>query len=219
MSQRWTGGLIAGLIVVGAVGYVGFSLARPEPPTFAPSPIEARPVSGALVGPVTYTVDARASDRWVYFSFAHGSVVPEPRPFEWDLAFRRFQVIVNGGDAFPGMGGVLALGEVPFHAIGTLPEEGYVGTEVIRGDSVATPLGEWYRYSFLSHLLSPGEGVYGIRTADGRYAKLRFEGYYCVGALPGCITFEYVYQGGGGREVGSPDRDPGSMEGGEGAED
>jgi len=40
-----------------------------------------------------------------------------------------------------------------------------------------------------------------LRTADGRYAKIEILGYYCIGALPGCTTFRYVYQGGGGTDV------------------
>ena len=200
---RWIGWAIIAAIVLGTVGYVGATLRRPEPPTFAPSPVDARPAEGRLVGPVVYTVDARDWDRWRFFSFSQGTVVEHPRPFEWDLAFRRFQVIVNGGPDFPGMGGVVDLGELPFDSVKVLPEGGYEGTRVTQGDSVTVAFGDWYRYSFLSHLLSPGPEVFGIRTADGRYAKLRFLGYYCPGAQPGCVTFEYVYQGGGGTDLGA----------------
>jgi hypothetical protein len=38
-----------------------------------------------------------------------------------------------------------------------------------------------------------------VRTADGRFAKMRILSYYCTGATPGCVTFEYVYQGSGSR--------------------
>jgi hypothetical protein len=40
--------------------------------------------------------------------------------------------------------------------------------------------------------------VYAVRTADGRFAKLQVISYYCTGAIPGCLTFRYVYQGAGG---------------------
>ena len=206
--RRWIGWGIIAVIVLGTVSYVGVTLRRPEPPTFAPSPLEARPAEGRLVGPAVYTVDARDWDRWRFFSFSQGTVVENPRPFDWDLAFRRFQVIVNGGSDFPGMGGVVDLGEVPFDSVLVLPEGGYQGTRVAQGDSVTAAFDDWYRYSFLSHLLSPGPEVYGIRTADGRYAKLRFLGYYCPGAQPGCVTFEYVYQGAGGPELGTGASDP-----------
>jgi hypothetical protein len=171
-----------------------------------PSPIEARPAGERLVGPLRYTVDARNPDRWTYFSFSRGSVATDPRPFDWDLAFRRFQIIVNGGDAFPGMGGVRWVEGTAMDSIPVLPEAGYVGTEVVRGDSIAVPLDDWYEYSFFSHLLMPLPRTYLIRTADGRYARLRFESYYCPGAQPGCVTFEYSYQGRGGRDFSSEHR-------------
>jgi hypothetical protein len=41
--------------------------------------------------------------------------------------------------------------------------------------------------------------VYAIRTADGRYAKLEIVSYYCPGAVSGCLTFRYAYQGSGAR--------------------
>lgn len=153
------------------------------------------------MGPRVVTIDSRDALRWQYFSFSQGTVVADPRPFDWDLAFRRFQVIVNGGEGFAGLGGVQDLGEVSFDSIVTLPEDGYVGTEVTQADSLAAPLDDWYAYSYFSHLLNPRPAVYAIRTGDGRFAKLRFLGYYCPGAQPGCVTFEYVFQGGGGREL------------------
>ena len=201
---------IATFIIVVAATFVTFTLRRPEPPTFAPSPREPTLAGARLVGPRTFTVDAREPTRWQFFSFAQGTILPNPAPSEWDLAFRRFQVIVNGGEGFPGMGGVIGLGEVPFDSVSRLPDEGYQGTVAVRGDSIAPVLKDWYTYSYFSHLLNPVRGVYALRTADGRYAKLHFLGYYCLGARPGCVTFEYVYQGAGGREAPSI----GSMSGG-----
>jgi len=201
LARNRTAVTIATVTVLLAATFVTLTLRRPELATFVPSSREPTPAGGELVGPLTYTVDARSSDRWQFFSFSQGTVVTDPRPFEWDLAFRRFQVIVNGGDRFPGMGGVIGLRDAPFDSVSSLPEAGYQGTEAARGDSISPPLEDWYDYSFLSHLLSPTPRVYAVRTADGRYAKFRFLGYYCPGAQPGCVTFEYVYQGKGGREV------------------
>lgn len=190
-------------LVAGAVGFllvlvllVASSLSRREPPTFAPSPVEPRPAGDTLVGPEQVTVDARDPGRWRYFSFANGSVIESPGPFDWDIAFRRFQVIANGGTGFAGVAGILDLGDVPFDSVRLLPDTGYV-TTTVRSDSVNSAVQRWYAYSFLSHLLSPKPRTYAVRTADGRYAILRFVGYYCPGAQPGCVTFQYVYQGNG----------------------
>jgi hypothetical protein len=194
------------VLVVGAVCavllvmLVGMTLRRPEPPSFEPTPVQPRPVGTALVGPELVTIDATDSRRWQFFSFSQRSVVANPAPRDWDLAFRRFQVIVNGGAGFAGDAGVLDLGEVRFDDVGVVPNDGYVATTA-RSDSTNAAINRWYRYSFTSHLLTPQPRVYAVRTADGRYAKLEFAGYYCPGAQPGCVTFRYTYQGGGGRRL------------------
>jgi len=195
---------IGGVLAILAGVLVGASLRRPPPPAFMPSPIQPEPVGGTLVGPRVHTVEATHPDRWVYFSFQMGSVVPDPGPLEWDLAFRRFQVMANGGQGFLGSGGIRDLGEVPFDSILEVPEAGYEPT-VARTDSVNAAIEDWYDYSFFSHLLTPKPRVYAVRTADGRYAKLELLGYYCPGATPGCMTFRYVYQGDGSRQVAVPD--------------
>ena len=187
----------AGVLVLAAV-YVTGSLRRPELPTYPPSAPGTRPAPDRLVGPRIYTVDARRSDRWQLFSFSEGGIVEETHGSGWDLGFRRFQIIANGGDGFAGNGGALRLGAASLDSIGELPLLGYEGTRVERGDSIVAPLEDWYAYSFLTHLLRPRGEAYAVRTADGRFAALRFLGYYCPGAQPGCVTFEYVYQAAGG---------------------
>jgi len=192
--------LIGGGVALVAVVLVLLTLQRPSPPMYAPSPVVPDSAGEARVGPLLRTVDATASDRWTHFSFQAGAVVRDPGPTDWDLAFRRFQIIANGGQGFFGEGGILDLGEVPFDEVRTVPLEGYVPTAA-RGDSVNAAIREWYDYSFLSHLLTPRPRVYAIRTADGRLAKLELLGYYCPGAQPGCVTFRYVYAGDGGSDV------------------
>lgn len=184
-----------GLVFMTMLVVVGVSQSAPQ--GFVPSSLESRPANRRFTGPVVFTVDASASDRWRFFSFEAGTIVQNPGPLDWDLAFRRFQIIANGGRGFAGRGGIADLGEVSFDRIETVPASGYV-VNTVRGDTVNPAVGEWYDYSYLSHLLSPKSRVYAVRTADGRYAKLRFLGYYCPGAMPGCVTFRYAFQGGGG---------------------
>jgi len=54
-------------------------------------------------------------------------------------------------------------------------------------------IGRWYRYSWTSHLLTALPRTYAVRTAGGEAVKLRFVSYYCPGATPGCVTFEYAW--------------------------
>lgn len=195
-------GLLVGVIVLAAVLLVAASLGRPELATFPPTPPAPAEVGDRLVGPLTYTVDARHADRWVHFDFSRGSVVEDPGPLEWDLAFRRFHVMVNGGPGFAGVGGVRmvedAAGPVALEVVGRAPADGYESSDP-QADSVPPPLARWYGYSWTSHLLTPEPRVYAVRTADGRHALFEVLGYYCPGAEPGCLTFRYTYQGSGAR--------------------
>jgi hypothetical protein len=91
---------------------------------------------------------------------------------------------------------------IPFDSLLEAPAAGYAASQVSRGGDTATAAFEdWYDYSFLSHLLTPGDLVFVLRTADGRYAKLKILDYYCPGAQPGCLTFRYAYQGDGSRRL------------------
>jgi hypothetical protein len=192
---------VAAVVGLG-VALVLLTLWPADVPTYAPTPPAPAEVGAVLVGPILYTVDATAPDRWRYFSFRQGSVVDGAGPRDWDLGFRRFQVIANGGPGFLGDGAIADLGEVPFEAVRAVPEAGYVPS-VSRPDPSNPAIARWYAYGFFSHRLTPRPRVWAVRTADGRYAKLQMVGYYCPGGQPGCVTFRYVYQGDGSRTVGA----------------
>lgn len=191
---------IAGGMALAAGALVALTLGRDPPVTYAPTSPDPRPAGDSLVGPVRVTVDASDPDRWVYFDFSSGAPVGAPDPLGWDLAFRRFNVMVNGGAGFPGQGGAQALDAAAVDSVGVLPASGY-RQAVSPRDSANPALDRWYDYGFTSHLLTPRPTVYALRTADGRYAAIRFLSYYCPGAAPGCMTFEYVYQGDGTRTL------------------
>ena len=172
----------------------------PAVEAYVPTPADPAEAGEALIGPILYTVDASSTADWRFFDFSRGSVVADPGHLDWDLAFRRFHIISNGGPGFSGSGGIVPLADADFDAVEELPDTVYVQTTA-RRDSANAAIARWYSYGWTSHLLSPRPVVYGIRTADGRYAKLQLLGYYCPGARPGCLAFRYVYQGAGGRSV------------------
>lgn len=190
---------IAAMVAV-AVALVAFSLRRPAVATYAPTPPSPRDVGRALVGPVLHTVDASSPEQWRYFSFRFGSVLEDAGPRDWDLAFRRYQIVTNGGPRFTGDGGVVDLGRVAFADVTSVPQTGYQVTE---GDAEPRnpALAGWYSYSYFSHVLTPKPRVWAVRSADGRYAKVEFVSYYCANLQPGCVTFRYVYQGDGSRRL------------------
>jgi hypothetical protein len=186
---------VAVLIGVSAV-LVALTLRQPSVPTYAPTPLEPADAGRALVGPRVYTVDATDAEGWRHFSFRLGSVIEGAGGSDWDLAFRRYQILANGGPQYAGRGGIADLGAVDFNEVHAVPETGYVPNERTP-DPRNAAIASWYQYGFFSHVLSPKPHVWAVRTADGRYAKIELLSYYCARGEPGCPTFRYVYQGDG----------------------
>jgi hypothetical protein len=191
-------GVLLVTVALLAATFVIGTLRRPEPPAYTPGGPRPHEVGDSLVGPRLYTVDATDETRWRWFDFSRDAIVESPGPREWDLAFRRHDVLVNGGEGFAGNGGAIALEGVAFDSVDEVPEAGYLPSEAGR-DSTNPLFEKWYDYGFTSHLLEPKPRVYAIRTADGRYAKLEILSYYCPEAVSGCMTFRYAYQGSGTR--------------------
>jgi hypothetical protein len=186
------------VLVVVAAALVALTLRTPEVPTYTPTPPAPRDAGRALVGPEVYTVDATSGDHWRRFSFRLGAVVDHPT--DWDLAFRRYQIIANSGPGFGGKAGILDLGPVRFDDVRTVPATGYRETESTP-DPHNPAIAGWYTYGYFSHILSPKPHVWAVRTTDGRYAKMEILAYYCPGSRPGCVTFRYVYQGDGSPQL------------------
>jgi len=186
---------------LGLILLLASSLFRPTPPSFPVRPLAPSEVGDSLVIR-TVTLDARDASRWIGFDFSRGAVVGLEDRTRWDLAVRRYRMIVNGGPGFSGNGGVLEVSQRAYDTVDTAPASGYrLTTLSAGGDSSSTVLDGWYRYHFLSHLLLPRPATYVLRTANAAYAKLRILSYYCPGAEPGCLTFEYTYQGDGSRSL------------------
>lgn len=186
-----TGLAVIGGIVMLVVVLVVLSLRQPDVPEFAPTSVEG--VDTVPGGYRTVTVDASDPVRWHYIDLTRGTVSPTPGA-GWDLAVRRFEVKVNGGDGFAGAGGVLDLGPVALDSVRTLPTEGYAGMTITGRDTSQAVLDDWYDYSFTSHILSPKDQTLAFRTASGQHVALRFLSYYCPDAQPGCVTMRYAFR-------------------------
>ena len=180
-----------------------------DPSSATYSPTVPRPVAAVehLTEPTVYTVDARSDNVWVYFDFSRSAVVPvlDPKTDDWDLAFKRYVVRTNGGRSHPvGQGAGLRVDGRDFEAVPRVSEELEFEADVHpknRLHPYNPALEKWYNYSYLANVLAPKPEIYVIRTQDGKYAKLRMLSYYCIGNVPGCMTFEYVYQGDGSRRL------------------
>lgn len=190
-SIRFAAAVIV-LLALAAVALVLFVVNRPEPPAWVPTPAGALGDPDAAGARVT-TVDASSPDQWRFFSFERGVLPARAAGLDWDLAFRRFHIIANGGEGFAGRGAIADLGAVPFDSIGFVPDGAFIPTEIARRDSVNRAIERWYRYGFTSHLLTPLGNTYLVRPADGGPPlKLEVLGYYCPRATPGCVTFRWA---------------------------
>jgi hypothetical protein len=185
-----TAAVLIGALVVVVLVLVGISLRRPELPEFPPTAVVREAPGGP--GPHLLTVDSSDPESWRYVDLARGTVVEHPAS-GWDLAFRRFEVRVNGGPGFTGQAGAIDLGDVALDSVTSLPVEGYRGMEVAGRDTTLAVLEDWYTYSYTTHVLRPRERTFALRTASGRRAALRFLSYYCPGAQPGCVTVRYRF--------------------------
>jgi hypothetical protein len=177
------------MLSAAAVTLVAVAITRPQPPGYVPTPAGQLGTADPVGGTVT-TIDASAGDAWRFFSFARGVLPGRAAGLEWDLAFRRFHIIANGGPGFAGAGAVADLGAVPFERANARAAR--FEPTVAGRDSVNPAIERWYDYGFTSHLLKPLDRTYLVRTADGGLVTLRILGYYCPGAVPGCLTFRWA---------------------------
>ena len=148
---------------------------------------------------------ARATEPhdYTYFSFADNDVVPitdveAKTSLDWHIAFKRYDVVLNGGVSGPGnVRGYNIHGsyEEPLEnevfsdvTIIDMPED-----ESFVLDSSAEALDQWYSYDVVTHLISASGNAYELITADGQYAKWvvdTIEGYGRADA--GTIDFRWV---------------------------
>lgn len=162
-------------------------------------------------------INASLSTQFTYFSFASGQVVTVANPStssDWDLAFRRYEVRLNGGAAGPkGVAGfnlennasataqqVLAFTpdnqKAAFEAVGTASIP--ASSAFIQETLVANPLG-WLSFGAQGPIANPN-AVWKVRRASGGgYALFHTTGLTIAGSDPqsatlGTVTVEWRYQ-------------------------
>lgn len=180
-------------------------------PIDVPDPIVADVVEDLPADPIVgfdpTTGQPVGTGRFTFYSLREGEVVEDSASTAWDLAFRGTTILVNGGTSGPGEGAALVVTGT-FEDVTEAPADGYA-TDGAEGNAIPTGSGNgWYNYNPQLNLVTPIPGrVLIIKTADGRYAKVRIVSYY-EGApeTPDpttdearYYTFEYVLQPDGGR--------------------
>jgi hypothetical protein len=162
-------------------------------PTFRWAPIEPPPSTPGI------TVDASDPESWTYVSVATGVVaVGDPATSTgWDLAFSETRIATNGGTSGGGVGAArLAPDGATFSATTSSPTIGFASDAMIpipgppgSGEYSGNPaLADWFDYDMTTHIVSPKDVVFLVRTANGSYGKLRIlayaDGIYTVDVAP-----------------------------------
>jgi hypothetical protein len=148
-------------------------------------------------GTFTSAVDSSSYDDWVYVDMSSGAEVFPADPsssLEWDLAFKRFEVAINGGVSGGGDASSMWLSysdwgyAVPY--LGAVPPFGWI-TDAADSDGDLVPeysMGAWYDYDFMTHVLTPKEGIYLLSGPSGVYG-IEFLSYYADDGTSGNPSF------------------------------
>jgi hypothetical protein len=141
------------------------------------------------------TVDATSKGSQVYVDLDSDRELKVAEAFRsnaWDLAFRRFEISMNGGAGNPaGRVRVLVLRGIPFEEVRTAPPGEFQQDGTDRVFSAAQ--GGWYVYDLSVHrVVARSDLVYVVETSEGVYFKVRLLDYYSPQGTPAFITMDYA---------------------------
>jgi hypothetical protein len=185
--------LFAALVLLAGAWLVWVFVLRPPPAGFAPTTGEASDIGGEQTTVLQYTIDARSKEKWVYFSLEEGMAISTSQDaLDWDLAFRRNDLLTNGGESNPlGNGGAVDLGEVTLDEA-VAPSDGFLTDATHEERGLENPaLHKWYNYNWTTHIITSKNHTYALRTPSGNVGLLTFVSYYCDDGSSGCVTFRY----------------------------
>lgn len=140
----------------------------------------------------------------VYFNFESGEVVAasEADTKKWDISFKRTQIRINGGESGPGNVKMIAL-DTPYDEVVLAPDSGYITDGQGEADEIGGVNGlafnNWYLYE--EQVIYPRDKTYVIRTASGKFLKMKLLDYYSPSnpSQGGVYSFKYTLQPGGSK--------------------
>lgn len=171
-------------------------------------------------GVKTQIIDARDYSKWVYFSFEKAEVVnisdgDFQQSMDWDIAFHRNDVRINCGASGSGAGGAQAASSHELALVTEAPESGYIEDALksimvkfqlpvpLFEDQPANHAIDWLAIDISNPppLYTLHNKVFIVKTAAGKYAKLKFKSYLSDLNDTMVIKFDYFYQGDGSRNL------------------
>ena len=167
---------------------------------------------------VTLSRKTSYGNDWIYFSLSEGKELAgidetnRESNLKWDLAFNRYNVRTNSGVSGKGQGGAMDAGKKELKDVTVVPEGEFVVDEMAKITSKFTgtgveeiesplnkKLGEAIKFAGPPPTYTPSEHVYIVKTADGKYAKVKVLSFYNDEGKSGYVQFSYVYQPNGSK--------------------
>ena len=125
---------------------------------------------------------------WIYYSLEKGKEVSvseesHAENTDWDIAFNRYNVRTNSGASGKGKGGAYTI---------TAPGTGFPPPTM---ESTANEvLCKAITFAGPPPTYTPSDYVFIVRTASGKYAKLKAKSFYDDEGKSGIYSFEYAIQ-------------------------
>lgn len=136
-------------------------------------------------GAVVRVLDATSNTEWVYFDLASNSVVYPSDPYnssQWDIAFRRFIIKVNGGVSGTGNVAVATLEDTDFATVAAQP------SATVQAAAIDTAALSYYTDRALMDL-SDAEL---ISLDAGRFFPVCADGFDCINENAGSVDRAYL---------------------------
>jgi hypothetical protein len=155
-------------------------------------------VVAEIVGASTILhIDATSKEAWIYVDLDTGKELTLDDALatkEWDLAYKRFEIKMNGGSQGDGPVSVAVLKNITWESLAKAPATGFQqdsSTSVF-----ATVEDGWYIYDFLAggskHSLDPRPLVYVVKSSKVSHYKLRMLTYYDSAGTAAALSLEYA---------------------------
>ena len=160
-------------------------------------------------------VNATSEDNFVYYSFMTRDTLDitdaqAQTNTDWDIAFERSVVVLNGGVSGPGNvegADIATVGHADSTDFMAFEDTAAIDQSDWVSDSYDLLVDDWYSYNPVSHQLDLTQYVYMMMDAEGGFVKFQVISMENNGMPPdmGTISIQYIYNAGSPDFTGTPD--------------
>ena len=142
-------------------------------------------------------IDATSNEKWSYWDIDQDSLVEVAEPKnnkDWDLAFQRFKIKINGGGSGSSGVQITLIKNADFEQVKVTENFLWRKDESIGLNQVKYAFaeeGDWFVYDFFTHMLEPRDQFYLLRSSENIIYKLKMLTYYDRLLISGFPTFQY----------------------------